>query len=60
MTHGDARHTQRRRTFCPVGPGTQVGQNPCPESIGVPMNTRTIAILALVIAVVLVILLFLR
>jgi hypothetical protein len=32
-----------------------VGQHPCPEPIGVPMNTRTIAILALVIAVVLLI-----
>ena len=51
---------RRARTFAPAVRGDKWAQYPCPEPIGVSMNTRTIAILALVIAVVLVILLFLR
>lgn len=45
---------------CPDLARRQGNEKSPPDPIGAPMNTRTIAILALVIAVVLVILLFAR
>ncbi len=59
MTQGDPartpRNVERHGTFAPAVPGDRWAEYPCPEPIGVSMNTRTIAILALVIAVVLLI-----
>jgi hypothetical protein len=44
-----------RRTFARSVPGDRWARTPAPHQNGVPMNTRTIAIAALVIAVILLI-----
>ncbi len=54
-TQCHARAGGRQPDVCPGVARRQVLQNPCPTSNGAPMNTRTIAIAALVIAVILVI-----
>ncbi len=44
-----------RRTFVATFPGDRGSSTPAPHRNGAPMNTRTIAIAALVIAVILLI-----
>lgn len=62
MTLGNSADTQSHHRaggghldVCQDDARRQVGQNPCPTPNGAPMNTRTIAIAALVIAVILLI-----